>query len=147
MGSPRKLVGRVLRSRIVALPGNDHCPVRPPDDERLVSLGVAWRRQQEDACQYFDPAFHLLEVIALKQLGESVIRCLASRIEFCRLDNYRYPAQCRVTAAVIEMQVTIGGQHEIADLRADGRERLGEPGSARPVVGVHLGMGSQARVE
>src|SRR6266700_1841142 len=32
-GSPRELVGRVLRRRVVALPGHDHRPVPLADDQ------------------------------------------------------------------------------------------------------------------
>ena len=41
LGSPGELVGRVLRRRVVALPGHDHGPVQTADDQRLVTDAAA----------------------------------------------------------------------------------------------------------
>ena len=47
----------------------------------------------------------------------------------------------------VEMQMAVRGKPEVSDLRPDGRQRLAQPGSAGPVVGVDLGVGAHARIE
>lgn len=49
LSPPAELVGRVLRGGVVALPGHDDCPVRPPYDQGLVTGGMTRCRHEEDA--------------------------------------------------------------------------------------------------
>ena len=147
MGLPRELVGRVLCRRVVALPRHDHRPVRPTDDQRLVTGGVPWGRHEEDPWQHLNLACHLREAAALDELGERVAGRLAGGIELGCLNEDQYPAQQRVAAAVVEMQVTVRGKPDVRDLRPDGRQRLAQLDSAGPVMGVNIGMGAHACIE
>jgi len=147
MGSPGELVGGVLRRRVVALPGHDHRPVRPMDDQRLVTVGVTWRRHEEDSRQHFSLAYHLLEAASLDELGEGVVLRLAGGVELSSLHEDRDLAQQRVAAAVVEVQMAVRGERESRDLCPDRRQCLVQSGPAGPVVGVDLGVGAHASVE
>src|SRR6266567_4692992 len=147
MGSPRELVGRVLRCRIVALPRHDHRPVRSADDQRLVTVGVTWRRHEEDPRQHLSLACHSFEATALDEFRERVVLRLAGGIELDFLNEDRDLAQHRVAAAVVEVQVAVRGKPDVRDLRPGGRQRLAQLDSAGPVAGVNRGMGAHAGVE
>jgi hypothetical protein len=147
LGSPGELVGRVLRRRVVALPGHDHGPVRTADDKRLVTGGVTWRRHEEDPRQNLNLAGHWFEAAAFDEFGERVVLRLAGGIELGSLHEDWDLAKHWVAAAVVEVQVTIRGQLDVTELRPDGRQRLTQRDSAGPVVGVDFGVGTHASVE
>ena len=83
MGVPGKLVGGELAGGVVTLSCHNDNPVRPVDDQRLVTGGVARRGDERDSWQHFGGAGHLLEAAAVDELGEGVVRCLPGGAEFC----------------------------------------------------------------
>lgn len=121
MGLPRELVGGVLRGGVVALPRHDNRPIRPADDQRLVTVGVTWCRHEKDPGQHLNLACHVFEPAAFDEFGECVIRCLAGSAEFDFLDEDRDLAQQRIAAAVVEMQVAVRGKPDVTDLCPDRR--------------------------
>ena len=76
--------------------------------------------QQEDPGQQLGLARDRLEAAALEQLGQRVVLGLVRGRQLGVLDEDRYPAQPRVAAAVVEVQVAVGRQAQLADLHADG---------------------------
>jgi hypothetical protein len=147
VGSPGELVGGVLGRCVVALARHDHRPVRSADDQRLVTVGVPWRRNEEDPRQYLNLAGDWFESAALDEFGERVLLRLTGGAELGSLHEDGDLAQERVAAAVVEVQMAVRGEPEVSDLRSDGRQRFAQPGSAGPVVGVDVWVGAHAGVE
>ena len=112
-----------------------------------MTVGVTWRRHEEDPRQHLNLACHLFEATALDELGERVVRHLAGGIQFGSLNEDRDLAQHRIAATVVEVQVAVRGEPDIRDLHPDGRQRLAQTDSAGPVMGVNLGVGAHASVE
>ena len=112
-----------------------------------MTAGMTWRRHEVNPRQHLGLACHLLEAAALDEFRERVILRMAGVVELCSLHEDRDLAQRRVTAAVVEVQVAVRGQPDIREPRPDGRQRLAQPGSAWPVIGVNLGMGAHASIE
>src|SRR5262249_56513598 len=89
----------------------------------------------------------LLERAAVDKLGEGVVRCLPGGAECGGLDEARQLGQFRVPAAVVEVQVRVGGQPQVSDADPDGRQGLLQFCPAGPVVGVDLRVGAHSGVD
>src|SRR5215469_7788963 len=112
-----------------------------------MTVGVTWRRHDEDSGQHLSLARHVFEAAALDQLGEGVVRRVTRGGEFDFLYEDRSLAQQGVAAAVVEVQVAIRGEPDVRQPRADCRQRLRQSDPAGPVIGINLGMRTHAGVE
>jgi hypothetical protein len=147
VGVPGQLVGGVLGGGVVTLPSNDDNPIGPVDHKRLVTGGVTWGGHERDPGQHLGLAGHLLEPAAVNEFWEGVVRCFPGAGEFGCLDEDRELAQFRVPAAVVEVQMGIGGEPQVSDRRSGGCQGFGQVHPAGPVVGVNLRMGAHSGVE
>jgi hypothetical protein len=65
----------------------------------------------------------------------------------CALHEDRELAQFRVSAAVVEVQMRIGGKPQVSDLHSAGSQGFGQLHRAGPVVGVNLWVEAHSGVE
>jgi hypothetical protein len=101
----------------VRLASEDDSPIIAPDSDRLVAVGMPWRRDHENARKDLRLAVELAIVGAVKvnEARRRVIRGRARLQEFPGLDEDRSAGQHRVAAAMIEVQVTVGDPADVID--------------------------------
>jgi len=136
------------RRGVMALAGNDHRPVAPAHDDRLVAGGVPRCRYDEHVPQ--DLGLAVKDLIGqprgIDKLGQRVVRS-PRHFEFDSLREDRSSAQLGVPAAVVEMKVAVHHTLHVREGHVRGRQRLGEGAAARPVMSVDVRVRAHTGVD
>jgi catechol 2,3-dioxygenase-like lactoylglutathione lyase family enzyme len=147
-GARSKEVAAESCRRVMALAGDDHRPVTPANDDRLVASRVARCRHDEHVVQNLRLAIQALvtEPTHIEEFGEGVVgrpRCL----ELDSLGEDRSSNQLRVPAAMIEMEVTVHDVAHVLDRHSCRRQRLGHRSAARSVMSIDVRMRAHAGID
>ena len=109
-------VGGILAGRVVTLSSNDDDTVGSTCDKRLVSVGVPWRWDQEHARQDLGLSIDLLVPAVFNEFGERVVGGLARGSQFEALHKDWPVGHGWVTAAVVEMEVTVARRVHVSEV-------------------------------
>ena len=147
-GARSKEVAAESRRRVMALAGDDHRPVAPANDDRLVASRVARCRHDEHVVQNLRLAIQELvrKPAHIDEFWEGVVgrsRCL----ELDSLGEDRPSNQLRVAAAMIEMEVTVHDVAHVLDRHSCGRQRLGHRSAARSVMSIDVRMRAHTGID
>ena len=115
VGSLGEHVGGIVAGRVVTLASNDDDTVGATYDKRLVPIGVPWRRDQEHARQDLGLSVDLLVPAVLYEFGERVVGGPARGRQLGPLHEDWLVGYGWVTAAVVEVEVTVGHRGHVSE--------------------------------
>src|SRR5438067_7062352 len=116
--TPGEVLGAVVERRVDCLAGEDDRAVGSPDCNRLMASGMTRRREDEGVGKNLGLAIELLVIRAgeVDRLRHRVVLGRAGGPQLNRLDEDRTASEGWVTAAMIEVKVTVRDPAHVLEL-------------------------------